>query len=318
MWQKNRSTSSEAPRSARRASSRPAPARGPRQRVALGALRAGLALVLAAGCTPAPEPLPPGLARRHVALSGAANFRDLGGYRTGDGRNVRWGQLYRSDALAELTDEDVETLRGLDIRLVCDLRSPKERERAPDRLPGGADAPKVALLPVADARFDPDEMRERLLAGDETLDTAQLLVDGNEAFATTFSTQYRALLERIAVPANRPALVHCTAGKDRAGFAAAVLLRTLGVPEETVFEDYLATNRYTAHQTERTLQMIRFASLFRADPERVRPIFEARREYLQAAFDAIRAEYGSFDAYLEQALGVDAEERKALQEQLLE
>ena len=282
----------------------------------LGSILAGLASGLA--CMPSAEPLPPELERRRVALEGAANFRDLGGYRSEDGRSVRWGLLYRSDALGDLTDDDVETLRSLDIKLVCDFRSPKERESAPDRLPDGDRAPEVALLPIADQRFDPDEMRDRLLAGDETLDMAQLLIDGNRAFATTFAGQYAALLERISQPDSLPALVHCTAGKDRAGFASAVLLRTLGVPEETVFEDYLLTNRYTAAETESTLRVIRFASLFRADPERIRPVFEARREYLRAAFDAIRAEHGSFDVYLEQALGIDAGERKALQDRLLE
>ncbi|MBW2696889.1 MAG: tyrosine-protein phosphatase, partial [Deltaproteobacteria bacterium] len=118
-------------------------------------------------------------------------------------------------------------------------------------------------------------------------------------------------------PRRTPALVHCTAGKDRAGFASALILRVLGVPEETVYQDFLRTNVYTAEFIERTLMMIRVASLFRTDPEDVRPLMSVRREYLEAAFDTIDEEYGGFDAYVRNELGVRDEARRALQDRLL-
>jgi protein-tyrosine phosphatase len=257
------------------------------------------------------------VSERLIRLDGASNFRDLGGYPTEDGRHVRWGQLFRSDALADLSDADVRRVGELGIRLVCDFRGPSERTDAPDRLPAD-DPPKVALLEIHDERVDVAAIEETIRSGQfEGVDFAQLLVDGNRAFVLEFSDRYAALFERLSDPANLPALVHCTGGKDRAGLASALILLALGVPEETVFSDFLLTNVYTAAKIERTLTILRVASLFRRDPEAVRPLLEVRREYLQAAFDAIHERWGSFDAYLRDGLGVDDGERRALQERLL-
>jgi len=276
------------------------------------------ALLLALACGGPPLELSADDRRRHVALEGADNFRDLGGYATSDGRSVRWGQLYRSDALAELTPEDLDRVGSLGIRLVCDFRTSHERVAAPDRLPDNP-APDVALLPIGGEGVNPVELRQRILSGNfEGLDMDTLLVDGNRAFAREYATQYAAMFERISAPENLPALVHCTAGKDRAGLASALILRALGVPEETVFEDYLKTNLYTAPDLESGLFWLRVFSLFRTDPEQVRPLMEARRPYLQAAFDTLEADHGSFDAYLRDALGVSDGERRALQARLLE
>ncbi len=279
-----------------------------------------LPILLAAGllaCGGSPQ-LTADQARRLVPLEGAANFRDLGGYRTVGGRSVRWGLLYRSDDLSELTPEDVKTVGSLGIRLVCDFRSDQEREEAPDRLPRDP-APEVLHLGIGGDALLPGGLRERLRSCDlEGLELDRLLIDGNRAFATEFSAQYAAMFERISSADNLPALVHCTAGKDRAGFASASILRALGVPEETVYEDYLLTNLYTEQKVERQLLLIRIFSLFRTDPELLRPLFEARRAYLEAAFTTIESEYGSFDVYLREALGVDDDERAALQALLLE
>jgi protein-tyrosine phosphatase len=112
--------------------------------------------------------------------------------------------------------------------------------------------------------------------------------------------------------------VHCTAGKDRTGFAAAAVLRTLGVPLETVYEDFLLTNHYTAAEIERTLWIIRLVSLFRTDPEQVRPVLGVERAYLEAAFGAIDEQYGSFDTYRRDALGLDDAETAAFRRLALE
>jgi protein-tyrosine phosphatase len=101
--------------------------------------------------------------------------------------------------------------------------------------------------------------------------------------------------------------VHCTAGKDRTGFASAVVLLALGVSEQTVFEDYLRTNYYQQDFFRFILRWVPLYSFFRTDPEDMLPLIEARREYLQVALDEMVARYGSVDAYLEQALGVDAD-----------
>jgi protein-tyrosine phosphatase len=262
--------------------------------------------------------MPEHVKRRHLGLEGAPNFRDLGGYATEDGRSVRWGILYRSDNLAHLSDADLETVGSLGIRLVCDFRGPDEKAEEPDRLPA-LDPPAVAELEIVDASFSATGLRDKISSGDlDSVDLRQLLIDANRLFAGRFAPQYAAMFERITLAENLPALVHCTAGKDRAGFASALILRTLGVPMETVVEDFLLTNHYTAAKMERTLWMIRAFSLFRTDPERVRPVLGVEPAYLEAAFDEIDARFGSFDRYRREALGLDDARVAAFRELALE
>ena len=289
------------------------------RRIAIGA--AAIAVLVAAGCGPASElyaGMPEHVKRRHLALEGAPNFRDLGGYATGDGRSVRWGLFYRSDNLAHLTDADLEKISALGIRLVCDFRGADERADEPDRLPATS-PPAVAELEVSDPSFSATALRERIGSGDlDTLDLRQLLIEANRLFAGRFAPQYAAMFDRITREENLPALVHCTAGKDRAGFASALILRVLGVPMQTVEEDFLLTNNYTAAKIERTLLVIRFASFFRVDPERVRPVLGVEPAYLEAAFDEIDARYGSFERYRREALGLDDARLSAFRELALE
>ncbi len=276
------------------------------------------ALLLACGGDDLYAGMPEHVKRRHVALEGAQNFRDLGGYASEDGRTVRWGLFFRSDNLSQLTDADLVKLHQLGIKLVCDFRSAEEKAEEPDRLPA-QNPPAVAELPIFDESFSPAEFRKKLTAGDlGDLDLRQALTDANRLFATRFAGQYKAMFERITQPEYLPAVVHCTAGKDRAGFASAVTLRTLGVPEETVYEDFLLTNHYTAQKIERMLWTIRLASLFRVDPEQVRPVLSVERGYLAAAFDEIAKQYGSFDAYRRDALGMDDARTAAFRQLALE
>lgn len=252
--------------------------------------------------------MPEHVKKRHVALEGAHNFRDLGGYPSEDGRSVRWGLFYRSDALADLTDDDVEKIGKLGIKLVCDFRTAEERADAPDRLPDDP-APEVLELEIGVKGAKLNELQERILSGDlEGVDLGQMLVDGNRAFVTKFVDRYARLLERVQHAESLPTLVHCTGGKDRAGMASALILRTLGVPEEIVFDDFLLTNHYTERRIEEILLFIRFASLFRTDPEDVRPVLGVERAYLEAGFEEILERHGSFDAFRRDALGVSDKE----------
>ena len=290
--------------------------------------RALLCAALALGCSrgdpPEMRPIPSALpapereSARRLPLDGAHNARDLGGYPGHEGRRVRWGVLYRSDALGELSDDDVSYLGRLGLRQVVDFRSPPERERAPDRLPQ-APAPRVVLRPIVGEVLDPKILQDRLLSGSaRSHEMAALLVAGNRAFVTEFSGEYAGFLRDLADAENVPALFHCTAGKDRAGFAAALTLLALGVERETVMQDYLLTNALSGSATDRILLTLRVASFFRTDPDDARPLFEARREYLQAAFDTIDERYGTTDAYFDRGLGIDAATLDRLRANLLE
>ncbi len=249
--------------------------------------------------------MPDNVKKRHLALEGAPNFRDLGGYATADGHTVKWGTFYRSDNLAHLTDADLEKVSALGLKLVCDFRSEPEKADEPDRLPA-VNPPAVAAFPIGAESFMVKDLRKRIASGDlDGLDLRAMMIEGNRQFATKFAPNYAAMFERITQPQNLPALVHCTAGKDRAGFASAMILSVLGVPRETVMEDYLLTNHYTAAATEKRLRMIKVFSLFRADTDALRPLFSVEPAYLDAAFEAIEKEYGDFDTYRRNALGLD-------------
>jgi protein-tyrosine phosphatase len=282
-----------------------------------------LALVACGAEPPAAQrPIPAELAaeareaQRRLPVAGAANLRDLGGYATRDGRALRWGVLYRSDALADLDDEDVAYLARLKLRRVVDFRSAAERERDPDRLPGGVSA---VWTPIAGSGLDPAELQDRLMSGEVSAEQAAAwLVEGNRAFVgDEFRGVYARFLHELADPANLPTLFHCTAGKDRAGYAAALVLLALDVPRETAMRDYLLTNAFTEAKTRSLLRLIQIVSLFRADPDDLRPLFEAREGYLGAAFAAIDEARGT-DAYLRDALGVDDALRAQLRANLLE
>ena len=256
------------------------------------------------------------LAERRIALEGDPNFRDLGGYETVDGRRVRWGQIYRSGSLDELTDADYATAQALGIKLVCDLRSPSEIAAAPDRAPTGAE---TLSIPVFDRSVDPQAVREAVLAGDvsDLGAPGELLTEGGRAFVTEFSAEYEQLMDRLMDRRYRPALVHCTAGKDRAALASAIVLLTLGVPEKTVMEDYLLSNTFLAEDNARAISQVE--SLLDPDEvEVVRALVEVRPEYLGSSLDAMVDRYGSIDRYLRKGLGISDAERTRFKRQMLE
>ena len=263
----------------------------------------------------------PAIAERHVALEGQPNFRDLGGYKTADGRHVKWGLLYRSGALNKLTDADLEKLRARGIAKIIDLRTDSEIEKAPDRLPTGA---KAIRLPVG-SETNLNALTVAVKTGDVSGLEEGLLLDSNREFVRDFTGAYRQLLQQLAESADRPILWHCTLGKDRAGLGAAIVLMVLGVPQETIMEDYLLSNTFRAQAMRK--EMADFnrkhatttnESKARRDAQVFRALIEVRREFLQAAFDEMIKEYGSREAYIRHGLGVTKARQKRLQRRFLE
>jgi len=241
---------------------------------------------------------------RALSLQGASNVRDLGGWPTQAGGRVRFGLVFRAASLSGLTDEDIVALTEIGLRTVCDLRGDAEQQQAPSRMSGvtthalsiepslGASVREVALRPGA--------------TGDDVM---ALLRRAYTAYALDWSHCYRRLFDLLLQGDASPLLFHCTAGKDRTGFGAALVLTALGVDEELVLEDYLATNRLWRVDPDiaATMPVLAAEVLFRAHPE-----------LIGVAFDAVRAEFGSLDAYFEQRLGLGPERRALLQERLLE
>ncbi|MER8034739.1 tyrosine-protein phosphatase [Streptomyces hydrogenans] len=246
------------------------------------------------------------LADRLIRLQGTANFRDAGGYRTRDGQWVRMGEVYRSDALDRLTDADLAKLRRLGVRTVLDLRMESERATVPDRVPAGA-THVVADVLAGSGTFTsmpgtPAEAEAMMTEGN------RFMVSGDTAKAA-----YATVLDEITDGAGADGVVfHCTAGKDRTGWAEAALLTALGVPEETVMADYLASNTYRAAANEAVL-----SHLPPAQAAVYKPLLDVRPGYLNASFDEVREEFGSFRAYLREGVAVDAHQLKALKRDLL-
>lgn len=236
---------------------------------------------------------------RLVPLQGGQNFRDLGGYRTSDGRIVKWGMLYRSGAMNALTPADFATLAQRGLRTVCDLRDTRERTKAPVTWPTGH-GPAV----FADDYDMTGAMRE---LADPALDGVKARAMMQRTYADLpfrFAGQYRRMFTELAA-GHAPLAVNCSAGKDRTGVAAALLLTALGVPRATVMQDYLLSNRYfdPARAAAQDPNTAAFAQRLPADA--VKALMGVEPAYLDATFAAIEARPGGLAAYLRDQLGLN-------------
>jgi protein-tyrosine phosphatase len=254
---------------------------------------------------------------RHLKFSGAKNFRDLGGYQTADGGTVRWGVLYRSDALHKLTDTDLKHMSALCLHRVIDFRSEHEKQSEPDRLPEGM-ADRVVEIPILDASTKVwHDARDEFVKNLKNIDSFQCMVDANTDLATRFSPEMKRYVGELLASDGKPILFHCAAGKDRTGFAAAILLRMLGVPQETVMQDYLLTNEYFLASYRFALVLMR---LLRGEKfaSAVHGFMIADPAYLSAAFETMNQVYGSFEDYVFKALGLRARDLEKLRALYLE
>ncbi len=251
---------------------------------------------------------------RKLPFTGAHNFRDLGGYKTSDGKTVKWGKVYRSDNLHSLTDEDLKYMERLNIKSVVDFRSDEERNEEPDRL-----TPDMTpiLLPI---KFEPEGVTENLTR-DLTfgnLDSSNLLRDFNIILVKEFTEEYREFFRHIVDNGGEPFLLHCTAGKDRAGFGSAMILTVLGVPREKIIEDYLLTNTYVSDHVDRKLLETELKTFFRADSDNLRKINFVEERYIQAAFDTIDSHWGGMDQYISEGLNLTEEDINKIKDYYLE
>lgn len=230
---------------------------------------------------------------RRIPLQGLTNFRDLGGYRTADGRQVRWRTVFRSDTLASLTDRDMETVCDLGVTTACDLRYGEEREAEPSRFLGHE---RVEVLALGLNAKPGTSFVDSFEAGADMGAAARdYLLQNYRQYPVLYAEAYRTIFRRV-LDGHR-VVVHCTAGKDRAGTAAAMILTALGVPRETVLEDYLLTNACWDRGGRVQPGM---------DPEMVKAVFSAHEEYLAAAFATVDDDFGGPDAYLREHIGLDA------------
>lgn len=254
---------------------------------------------------------------RLLPFAGAKNFRDLGGYQTLDGRTIRWNVLYRSDTLHKLTETDLHHLSALMLDRIIDFRAPHERDQEPDRLPGNAEI-RVIGIPILDSSTQVwHDSRDEFVKNLKNIDPVPYMIRTNVELATRFTPEFRLFLDELLSANGRPVLFHCAAGKDRTGFAAAILLRILGVPHDVMMQDYLLTNQHfmPAYKWNLTLAQLMRGKRFAAA---IKGFMEANPAYLSAAFDAIDREHGSFESYVGNGLGLTEQESERLKNIYLE
>lgn len=253
--------------------------------------------------------------------TGIRNWRDIGGLPTIDGRLVRPGVFFRSADLSAVSPEDRDALTRLRIGRVFDLRTAAERTNAPDVLPAAATLVPLDVLADKNLSAVPARMQDFLsspgavdaaLGGDHA---AGMMAENYRAMVTLPSAvhAYRTFVHDLAA-GTRPALVHCTSGKDRTGWATALILFAVGADEQTVRTDYLRTNELYLPTLADTFDRYERAG---GNPDNLRALLGVRPEYLQSALDEARAVHGSIEAYLSEALGVDERVRDALRARLL-
>lgn len=248
-------------------------------------------------------------APRGIKLKGAANFRDLGGYKTIDGKQVKWGKIYRSADISKLTDEDLKVVSELNIKMVCDLRGEQEVASAPDRLPAGADR---ILLSAGSENVGGANSYMKYMTSPQKADSMM------RSFYTRtdhLKAKYKPMFDQLLALENDKALLfHCTAGKDRTGVGAALILFALGVDEQTILNDYELTNEFRKELNEQTVKMMAAQGL----PEgAARSMMAADPVYLKTAIVSIAAKFGSIDKFLEAEIGLDNKRKMDLKSKFL-
>ena len=251
-----------------------------------------------------------------IPFEGVRNFRELGGYEAADGRRVRRGVFFRAPALAGLKSlSDQERYRALGIRTVFDFRSSQERAAAPDPVFDGQT--RVECNAIVSQGREVNFDLEDLFQNQERLQENLRMVDLQYAAMPFENPAYHRLLDALRADEG-PFLFHCSAGKDRTGVAAMLILKLLDVPDETVVEDYLKTNRYCAGSREMIFRALEPKAGRDAALQVSQIAAGVKEENIRRAMEAVRARYGSFDAYFAEEFGIRKEERVLLQGRYLE
>ena len=258
-------------------------------------------------------------ATRVLPLEGGRNFRDLGGYETADGRRVKWGTVYRSGVMYGLTDADYDYLSDLGIQVVCDLRTAEERSAEPTKWRAGEI--DYQTFPDPEEETDANPLVQVFSDPDATPEMVRAMM--TELYSGILEQQapaYTAMFDELA-NGDLPLAFNCSAGKDRAGVGAALILSALDVPRETVVADYAMSEKVVDYRAEFELDEIDpespYAFLAQLPPEMVAPLMASDPAYIEAIFEEIEGEHGSAVAFIQAELGVDDDELRRIRERLL-
>ena len=271
------------------------------------------------------------VSNRKINLEGTFNTRDFGGYKGSDGRMIKWGIFYRSDALCNLSKKDEEILTGLGIKTIVDFRSEMEVSKDPDIIFDGASyinlAPHAELAQLAAGSITNDrEKVEKLIKISETEEGRVKLhsrlndmeIQMRELVSQQYSNEkYQKYLELLLNPSNTPIIHHCKGGKDRAGFGTVIVLMALGVEKEVIMRDYMLTKELMAARNERRMKEYEQYTDNEFVLAYLSSLMQAKKSYLEAAFDEITKISGDFDRYLKDCLNMDEQKISIIRENYL-
>jgi Protein tyrosine/serine phosphatase len=251
-----------------------------------------------------------------LPLQGAFNFRDMGGLRTGDGRRVKQGLLFRAAELTGLTPEDRLFLQPIGLKHVFDYRNRGEAELRPD--PALGDAQIVRVPANLEAEDKPHLTMEQLFSQGLHKAFSNDMLLNMYADLPINNASYKHLMKLLREPEkNLPLVHHCAGGRDRTGVGSFLILTTLGVPYETVMEDYLLSNVTLADYHQEMYDMAA-KYVTREELQSFREAMELQPRYLDASLNNILRVYESFERYLEAEFGIDEAVRARIQAYCLE
>lgn len=264
---------------------------------------------------------------RLVNLDRTDNFRDCGGYETIEGRRVKWGLLYRSDQLSNISERDVTFLKNMGLKTIVDYRSKSEASDAPDKEISGTNTysldPNAKTAQLAAGSIDDDVnksildlLKEHKFHPEKYGDPEENMYKQYKKFIYSDASKkaYRELIKLILDEHNLPLVQHCRGGKDRTGFGVAIILLALGVREECVIYDYTLTTQYRVTKNKKQMNLYKKYTKDEQTLTLLSTLQQSKAIYMETAINEMKKTYGSIDSYLKDALGIDENVKEKLKE----
>jgi protein-tyrosine phosphatase len=245
---------------------------------------------------------------RILQFDGAYNFRDIGGLLTRDGCFMKSGILYRSDSLHSLTRGDIRKIQTLNIQSILDLRTPNERKGKNCKVHEHSNI-RFESIPIYPLPFREDPSFLKRLAGFlsgkyKGLNLEMIMLECYRQIALENLVEINRIITFLSDESNVPSIIHCQGGKDRTGWLSVLFQSVASVPMEVIYEDYLLSNKFMLRDLKKQKRMVKWFTFFQYDIESVKPLIEAREEYLRSALRLVLDKYITIEGYLEKACGI--------------
>lgn len=267
-----------------------------------------------------------------IKLLGTFNTRDIGGLRNKAGRKVKYGQMYRSDALNNVTAEDCDYLEKLGIKTIVDFRSNDEIMAAPDKIIETAKivhlSPNADIAALGSGNIVDDQQKIDTLLQEATTQKGRAQLQAKvdemaeqmrELVSDPFANQqYERFINLLTQEESLPILHHCKGGKDRTGLAAILTLLILDVPLQAILEEYMLTKGCMAKRNEKRMQEYRTYTDNKVVLDYLSGLMQTKELYFNAAIDEMMNKSGSIDHYLEEVLHVTKDKKERIQALFLE